>query len=67
MDYGIYELHGIAFDKGCFMGQELTASMKNKDLSKKRLTTVKLDSIPEGAELKSQCNGYGLALVRITP
>lgn len=34
-------LGGVSFDKGCYMGQELTARMKYRGLLKKRLSAVR--------------------------
>lgn len=37
------QLSGVAFDKGCFTGQELTARVHNRGLVKKRLLPIRLD------------------------
>jgi folate-binding protein YgfZ len=36
LDAGLDELHAIDFDKGCYVGQELTARMKHRATSRKR-------------------------------
>ncbi len=36
LDGGLDELHAISFDKGCYVGQELTARMKHRASSRKR-------------------------------
>jgi len=36
LDAGLDELHGVAFDKGCYVGQELTARMKHRATARKR-------------------------------
>jgi len=36
LDGGLDELHAISFDKGCYVGQELTARMKHRATSRKR-------------------------------
>ena len=36
-------LHGVDFDKGCFVGQELTARTKYRALVRKRLLPVQID------------------------
>jgi len=41
LDGDLDELHGIAFDKGCYVGQELTARMKHKGTVRKRLLPVR--------------------------
>lgn len=40
LDAGLDELHGVAFDKGCYVGQELTARMKHRGTDRKRLLVV---------------------------
>lgn len=71
------DLNAIAWDKGCYMGQELTARTKYRGLLKKRLAPVLLDGpAPEpGAlilrdgrevgEMRSSRDGLGLALLRL--
>jgi folate-binding protein YgfZ len=57
-------LNAIDYNKGCYVGQELTARMHYRGLGKRRLQTVQLDALPDGAELRSHCGDIGLALVR---
>ncbi len=40
LESGFDELHGVDWDKGCYMGQELTARTKYRGLVKKRLVPV---------------------------
>jgi len=40
LDAGLKELHGVVFDKGCYVGQELTARMKHRGTDRKRLLLV---------------------------
>lgn len=40
LDAGLEELHGVAFEKGCYVGQELTARMKHRGTARKRLLPV---------------------------
>ena len=42
LENGFEELHGVDWDKGCFMGQELTARTKYRALIKKRLLPVEI-------------------------
>ena len=68
-------LHGISWDKGCYMGQELTARTHYRGLVKKRLFPVSITGeTPEegtpifldGAEIgtmRSACGQNGLALL----
>ncbi len=77
MESGFDELGAIDWQKGCYMGQELTARMKYRALVKKRLLPVALDggtaapgtTIMQGAseagELLSSRDGRGLALLRL--
>jgi folate-binding protein YgfZ len=77
LENGFDELHGIDWDKGCFMGQELTARMRYRALIKKRLLPVAIDGpAPEpgtpvmldgkdAGTMRSAANGVGLALLRL--
>jgi folate-binding protein YgfZ len=44
LELGFEELDGVDFEKGCFVGQELTARMKYRGLVRKRLMPVSFDS-----------------------
>ncbi|WP_243389699.1 CAF17-like 4Fe-4S cluster assembly/insertion protein YgfZ [Arboricoccus pini] len=71
------ELHGVAFDKGCYIGQELTARTKYRGLVKKRLVPVAIDGQPpaagelimadhrEAGEIRSVAGDRALALLRL--
>ena len=77
LDAGLEELHGVSFDKGCYVGQELTARMKHRGTAKKRILPVRSDcalpAAPEkimagGLEIGAIVSTYGLegfALVRL--
>lgn len=43
LENGFEELRGVDWDKGCYMGQELTARTKYRGLIKKRLLPVRID------------------------
>lgn len=43
VESGFDELHGIDWNKGCYMGQELTARTKYRGLVKRRLVAVTVD------------------------
>ena len=70
-------LHGVDFEKGCYVGQELTARTKYRALIRKRLFRVLIDGpLPppdtpvtlDGAEagvLRSGRDGAALALLRL--
>src|SRR5690348_8047791 len=56
LDAGLDELHGVAFDKGCYIGQELTARMKHRGTARKRILPVEsADKSPlsAGIELRA--------------
>ncbi len=70
-------LNAISWDKGCYVGQELTARMRYRGLVKKRLfpvtaaaalpppgTPVHLEDREIG-EVRSSAGGHGLALLRL--
>lgn len=57
-------LGAIDYNKGCYIGQELTARMHYRGLGKKHLAVVKVDDLPKGAVLRSFCGNIGLALVK---
>ncbi len=57
-------LNGVSYDKGCYVGQELTARMHYRGLAKKHLYTVNLNDIPDKAELRSSCGDIGIALLK---
>lgn len=40
LEHGFAELNGVDFKKGCFVGQEVTARMRYRGLTKKRLMPV---------------------------
>jgi folate-binding protein YgfZ len=77
LEAGFDELHGIAWDKGCYMGQELTARTKYRGLVKRRLLPVELDGpapapgtpiTAEGQEvgdIRSSVGNIALAMLRV--
>lgn len=77
LENGFDELGGIAWDKGCWMGQELTARTKYRGLVKKRLIPAHVNGTQpatgtpverEGrvvGEVRSGVGGTVLALVRL--
>ena len=70
-------LNGVAWDKGCYTGQELTARTRYRGLIKKRLVPVRIAGLmpPVGTplieggvevgEMRSGQGDYGLALLRL--
>ena len=77
LESGFDELHGVDWQKGCYIGQELTARTKYRGLIKKRLFPVAIDGpVPapgdivtldgkEAGEMRSSRDGVGLALLRL--
>jgi folate-binding protein YgfZ len=78
LENGFEELHGVDFEKGCYIGQELTARTHYRALIKKRLMPVTIEGRApapgtplitaedlEAGEMKSAAGGKGLALVRL--
>ena len=79
LEAGFDELNGVDWQKGCYIGQELTARTKYRGLIKKRLMPVEIDgpAPPPGTivtvdgrevgEMRSSRDGLGLALLRLEP
>ena len=77
LESGFEELNGIDWDKGCFIGQELTARTRYRGLVKRRLVPVEVDGpLPEpgtpieqdgskAGTLRSGRDGIALALLRL--
>ena len=76
LEAGFDELHGIAWDKGCYMGQEITARTKYRGLVKRRLLPVTLSApVPPGSkvlaegqevgEIRSTARRLALAMLRL--
>jgi folate-binding protein YgfZ len=77
LEAGFDELNGVDWQKGCYVGQELTARTKYRGLIKKRLMPVRVDGVlpPPGTpitldgqdagELRSGRDGIALALLRL--
>ncbi len=61
LELGFEELDGVDFDKGCFVGQELTARMKYRGLVRKRLMPVTFEGgTPEaGTAIKAGSRDIG--------
>lgn len=81
MENAFDDLHAIAWDKGCYVGQELTARMRYRGSAKRTLLPVEIEGAPpppgtpitqgtrDAGELRSAAghdgHGIGLALLRI--
>ncbi len=47
LDADLDELHAVSFNKGCYVGQELTARMKHRGTARKRLLPIEtVDGVP---------------------
>ena len=77
IENGIDDLGGVDFDKGCYVGQELTARTKYRGKVKRHLYRVDIDGPTpdsgsavtfdgrDAGEMRSGLDGVGLALLRI--
>src|SRR4051794_38708058 len=77
LESGFDELNGVDWQKGCYIGQELTARTKYRGLIKKRLFPVRIDGPSpapgtivtldgkDAGEMRSAQGGMGLALLRL--
>ena len=77
LENGYEELNGVDFEKGCYVGQEVTARMKHRNLVRKRLVPVRIDGAApepgtavfngesEVGEIRSSAGNLALALLRI--
>jgi len=79
LDGGLEELNAIDFEKGCYVGQELTARMKHRGTARKRLLPIEsADDTPlpprdtsvtaagrDVGEIESSHGTEGFALVRL--
>jgi folate-binding protein YgfZ len=79
LEAGFDELNGVDWQKGCYIGQELTARTKYRGLIKRRLVPIEIEGpVPEPGtivtadgrevgEIRSSRDRVGLALLRIEP
>ncbi len=77
LENGFDELGAVDFNKGCYMGQELTARTKHRGLVRKRLLPVHFDGAAiepgtailagdvDAGEIRSGQDGLALALIRL--
>jgi folate-binding protein YgfZ len=76
-DAAMDSLNGIAFDKGCFIGQEVVSRMRHRGTARRRIVAIRAEGeLPEiGAEINagerplgrlgSSADGRGIGLVRL--
>jgi hypothetical protein len=77
LESGFDELNGIDWNKGCYMGQELTARTKYRGLVRKRLLPVRIEGATppygtpitfdgkDAGEMRSGHDGRAMALLRL--
>ena len=77
LEAGLDQLGAVAFDKGCFVGQELTARTRYRGLVKRRLVPVALDGAKvetglavmagerAAGEIRSVAGDMALAMLRL--
>jgi hypothetical protein len=67
LDADLDELHGVDFDKGCYVGQELTARMKHRGTARKRVLPVEFTQggahataiVSDGKDIGEIISSYG--------
>lgn len=66
-DVNLDLLNGIAWDKGCFIGQEVAARVHNRGLAKKRLMIVQGQGLAVGEDIRqvNTAGTQGLAVLRL--
>ncbi len=77
VECGFDELNGVDYEKGCYVGQELTARIHHRGKVRKRLVPVRLDGRApapgapvmlgerSAGEMRSALEGRGIALLRL--
>ena len=77
LENGFDELNGVDWQKGCYVGQELTARTKYRGLVKRRLMPVRIEGEPpepgakieadgrDAGEIRSVAGEWALALIRL--
>lgn len=77
LECGFDELNAIDWEKGCYMGQELTARTRYRGLVRKRLVPVQIigevphyqtpiiQNLIEVGELRSTSQDWGIAMIRL--
>ena len=76
-DAAMDSLNGVAFEKGCYVGQEVVSRMRHRGTARRRIVKLRAEAaLPEpGADvvageqplgrLGSSADGHGIALVRL--
>jgi folate-binding protein YgfZ len=58
-------LNGVDFNKGCYVGQEVTARMKHRGTMHKRLLPIVITGTLDANKVKSHQGNVGLAMLRL--
>ena len=66
MEYGFDRLGAIDFQKGCYVGQELTARMHYRKLGKRQLACVVFDGNPPDSNTDIMQDGVSVGTIRST-
>lgn len=77
LECNLDKLNGVSFDKGCYVGQEITARMHLRDIVRKRLRAVEFTGGPVPApftdihingkligQMRSSCGNAGIVMVK---
>lgn len=75
-DAAMDQLNGVAFDKGCYVGQEVVSRMEHRGTARRRIVAVRGTALPPPGTpvtagdrpvgtLGSSADGTGLALLRL--
>ncbi|HEY8191691.1 MAG TPA: folate-binding protein [Alphaproteobacteria bacterium] len=76
LECNLDKLNGVSFDKGCYVGQEITARMNLRDIVRKHLRVVELTGPPPApfgditvdgklvGQMRSSCGNVGLAMIK---
>jgi folate-binding protein YgfZ len=76
LECNLDKLNGVSFDKGCYVGQEITARMNLRDIVRKHLRVVEFTATPPApfsdliaggklvGQMRSSCGNVGLAMIK---
>lgn len=77
LECNLDKLNGVSFDKGCYVGQEITARMNLRDIVRKHLRPLEWTADPAPApftdihingkligQMRSSCGNTGLAMIK---
>lgn len=64
-DLGLQNVHAIAWDKGCFIGQEVAARVEHRGLAKKGLFTISAPCFESATPLVTLQNGAQAGEIRL--